>query len=388
MKLKTVLVNSILVLFSVGITLAIVELLAPYLGFLQRNLSLEPDPSPRLYFEFQQVSSKIDFNSNKVPKQVLTDQPNIDPLDKDYGGMFKNGDSLYMDLFKLYPNKSVEVDLKQISTGKSLFKGRYSTDGLGRRLTLPRVDAPNALVVDGCSFTFGDVIQDHETLPSQLQKLLVKTKVVNLGFPGRSPASSLYANSLDNWKIVDDLKGKNAALIYVFVDFHVDRILANSSWMRDKLNYAQEPIYRLEKDRLVFKGLSNQYYSGLFGMLFTWYTRSNLYSTFRRELIQYDRTYKMKLTSELIQEYFRSISKSFAQPKKFLVIHPWSWNYTQDLKELLSRTDITVLDYSTYDTQKLLKGHDRTFEGHPGPLLNELLAHLIRADLQERTDLR
>ncbi|MFN8790677.1 MAG: hypothetical protein ACK5Y2_04395 [Bdellovibrionales bacterium] len=388
MKLKTVFVNSILVLASVGLTLAAAELLAPRLVALLPVSPQKPDPSPRIYFDFQTFPRKTQFDVSKVPQKALEKQAYVDPTDKDYAGMFKNGDMIYADNFKLLPNKSVEIDLKQISTGKSLFQGRYSTDALGRRLTLPQVDGAQALVVDGCSFTFGDVIQDHETLPSQLQKILPKTKVVNLGFPGRSPASSYYAANLDNWKIVEDLKDKQTVLVYVFIDFHIDRILANSSWMRDKLHYAQEPIYRLENDKLVFKGLSDEYYSGLFGAVFKWYTRSQFYSTFRRELLHYDRAYKMKLTSELIQEYFKSAATALKTPKKFLVIHPWSWNYNQDLKELLSGTDVKILDYSAYDVQKLLNGHDRTLEGHPSPLLNELLAHLILADIKEQTELR
>jgi len=74
--------------------------------------------------------------------------------------------------FKPRPNVRVTCT-KQYNDGEIIYNANYTTDKLSRRLT--PVDSPDQrdkfAVFFGCSFTFGDGLNDEETLPISLESL-------------------------------------------------------------------------------------------------------------------------------------------------------------------------------------------------------------------------
>jgi hypothetical protein len=375
--LKSMLIS----LISVILTICVLDQVSPLIRHYYH-----PDMRPEGTLSTHHIRNRsalvgVAFDWSKVPqKPGPGDQDEPDTGDKDYAHMFGSSTSIFKGSC-LLPNTSRHVHLTRISTGEVLFDGTYSSDPKGRRLTLPQVKrAKQTLLLDGCSCTFGDAVSDPETVASYAQQRLSDLRVLNLGYPGRSPASSFYFHQDPASEVLNDVHGGTGIVAYIFADFHMSRILVDSNWMMYPFN--DEPVYRTDNGKLAFKGMTSEYYSGLRGLLFWAYTKSKFYREFRIELPTHSYQEKIELASELIAADLNTLAKRFDQARRILIIHPYSTEYNADIKTNLEHRGVTVLDYSQYDFPALLNGYDVTREGHTSALYNELLGALIARDLK------
>ena len=105
----------------------------------------------------------------------------------------------------------------------------YSTDSLGRRSHGPSGStgpAGPAVLALGCSFTFGIGVDDDETLPARLERIL-RRKVTNLGVPsgGLDPARWIYSQ---RGSLVPESKG--SWLVYTMLPDHLHRHSRSGPW--------------------------------------------------------------------------------------------------------------------------------------------------------------
>ncbi len=91
---------------------------------------------------------------------------------------------------------------------------RQRTNEHGERLTLPRVEAQTVVLVAGDSVANGAMLEDDETLSSQLQARDRTRRFVNLGVPGARSADVLCA--LD--RASERYAGRIQDLVYVFCE--------------------------------------------------------------------------------------------------------------------------------------------------------------------------
>jgi lysophospholipase L1-like esterase len=82
-------------------------------------------------------------------------------------------------------NVSLSERTKKYIGDNSIIAVSYSTDGDGRRMTIPPVIAAKRILIVGDSVAFGVGVDDGDTAASQLQKILgIEVQVINAGVGG------------------------------------------------------------------------------------------------------------------------------------------------------------------------------------------------------------
>lgn len=173
------------------------------------------------------------------------------------------------------------------TTGAEIYNTDYTIDANLLRKT-ESCEAGPAIVFFGCSFTFGDGVQDSETMPQVFADLFDrKHRVLNLGFTGYGPQQFLREMETG---IFDSVIGPQPTVfIFLTAPWHAERTACKSYWT------AHAPLYALENDQLVFKGVCN---AGASLWLREWLENTSLY----RVTIE---PYRHKLSHDDVELYIR-----------------------------------------------------------------------------------
>ena len=130
-----------------------------------------------------------------------------------------------------------------------LYDVTYTIDQYGQRQTPDSNEQSAAcLLFFGGSFIFGEGVEDAETLPNSLAKLLDgRYRVINFGFHGYGPHHMLALIQSD--LIKPQIEGcAELAAVYLTIPNHVDRAVGNTTWDRNG------PRYIVEDEKLVLSG--------------------------------------------------------------------------------------------------------------------------------------
>jgi hypothetical protein len=131
-------------------------------------------------------------------------------------------------------------------SGRVIFDVTYSIDDTLSRKTESVADGPTVAFF-GDSFTFGEGVNDGETMPQAFADLTNhRLRVLNLGFPGYGPHQVLYA--LETGTFDSTLGSRVRLIVMMTAPWHAERTAC-------KLTYTlRGPSYRLRDDRLEYGG--------------------------------------------------------------------------------------------------------------------------------------
>jgi len=107
------------------------------------------------------------------------------------------------------------------------------------------------LFIAGCSFTFGEGLNDADTFPAMLSPRLPETRVVNMGAPGVGVSEHLYLWRNFNWN--QRYPEQEGLLLYSMIEDHFERLARNwryLDWARDSI-----PYYEQRDGKLVYTGI-------------------------------------------------------------------------------------------------------------------------------------
>lgn len=138
------------------------------------------------------------------------------------------------------PEKGKSIRSREYYDNQLVYDVTYTIDKMGLRIT-PEFGIPfheEAVLFFGCSFTFGEGLEDHETMPS-LVGTLSKSKVYNFAFVGYGPHQMLSALEHGLVDSIVDCRPKYA--IYQTSIFHVQRSVGNPSWTHHGPKYVLSP---------------------------------------------------------------------------------------------------------------------------------------------------
>ncbi len=124
------------------------------------------------------------------------------------------------------------VEARKSVGSERIYDVTYSIDDHGLRIT-PGVKASTAargaFLFFGCSFTFGEGLNDDETLPYDFARELgFAYPVVNLGFSGYGPHQML--KRIESGMLDAVVSGPVRAAVYVALPSHVDRAAGRAWW--------------------------------------------------------------------------------------------------------------------------------------------------------------
>jgi hypothetical protein len=132
--------------------------------------------------------------------------------------------------------------------GRMLYDVVYSTLDSGWRVTPQNPDADKAVVFFGCSFTFGQGLEDEQTIPWRVAELLgPEYQVFNFALYGYGAHQMLA--QIENG-FVDDIarRYQDVQAFFLTIDGHELRCSGFEEWVKSG------PLYAEENGRVVYKG--------------------------------------------------------------------------------------------------------------------------------------
>ncbi len=135
----------------------------------------------------------------------------------------------YDEALGIIPAKGKKIHSKRYYDNAPVYDVIYSIDENGLRVTPDfEISADNPPVLFfGCSNTFGDGLDDHQTLPYLVGSSL-KSKVYNFAFVGYGPHQMLSA--IEHGLVEKTVKGNPSHTIFPTALYHVERVAGHSSW--------------------------------------------------------------------------------------------------------------------------------------------------------------
>jgi hypothetical protein len=265
------------------------------------------------------------------------------------------------------------------STNEIIYDVRYTLDEYRRRWTDAHSSNANKhLILSGCSATFGEGINDNETLSHHLQKKLPDTNVFNLGIPGGSVVTALTTiTTAKNWDGIFPQKG---LLLFSFsAQTHMPRYLGSimtvGGWYhygaylkKNRFNnYEFGGIYYLHKP--VLTGLSQILSKSklLAALDFDWpMTDENALDEYAQAIHQLRIEYRRKY-----------------HPQNELIVYLWPGERdSRAIIPFLEKYQIHYLDYSDFELEKYAtKDLFIKWDHHPTEEFNQILAAQIASDL-------
>ena len=268
------------------------------------------------------------------------------------------------------PKKNIQVRAKKSYDSKLIYDVTYTIDSSGLRIGHPAsVDMTPSVLFFGGSFTFGEGIEDEETLSYQLEeKSNGRFKSFNFGFHGYGPHQMLAI--LENELERDDVRNHPPRyVVYQAIPGHVQRCIGRSYW--DKSG----PRYVLNKE-------GNIEYTGPFQ---NWFVSNAIRVMTRSSIIRRWLGSSLEITSADIDLFIGIVKKSEQIIKnrygsKFYVL---LWNNGNWLcPEILSR--LKVQNINVIDLNDTLSDYHTNYykyhipiDGHPNSLAYQKVAEYL-----------
>ena len=276
------------------------------------------------------------------------------------------------------PRSDQRAPLKCLQNGRVLYDVVYTTNRFGLRVA-PHDIQPvqidsnvRRVLFFGCSFTFGEGVNDNETLPFVFENNSHgKYWAYNFGIPGSGPHQMLAL--LESGTLDHVLEGQRpVAAIYQALSGHIQRV-AFKDYSR-ALHISWGPEYFLDSsNKLLLKKKSVTQSSSLLGILNKSFSFHDFLSILSLQKSEADR----KLFIEIVKR-----SKEIFESKyggKFYVIY-WDWGDWDDQVtiEALRRERIQVIPVSNI-LEKYKKNIEKYHleEGHPNKFAYQILAQYL-----------
>jgi hypothetical protein len=300
------------------------------------------------------------------------------PFDREYASPYFVRDAY--GIVKAIPGGHHHSSSRRKKDGSVIYDVFYTTDQFSRRITPAASPEGRSrhLIFFGCSFTYGEGVQDNETIPAQAALGLTGYQPYNYGFHGHSTAHLL--RKMQSQTLRNEVGEKEGILVYLFLDFHVQRVIGSmrlvSSWA------SGHPYYDLNaRDDVVYGGSFAQGRPFL-QRIYEQLSKSSLLRVIGTDFPPVITDRHIHLTARLIGEARDLYKQQFPLGEFYVVVFPSS-RYADNLIRELKDKDIRILDYSKLfdrlDPKYFLAAEDQ----HPNALAYELVARRLAHDLRE-----
>lgn len=263
---------------------------------------------------------------------------------------------------------------KQDGKNRTIYDVIYTTDQFRRREVENRINIKKPhIILAGCSYIFGEGLNDNETLHFYLNEKLDNYNIYNYASHGSSP--NQFLAKLEQASIKNEIKTTGTGyLIYFFVDFHLRRILGslNVPWTYDMPYYFLDNNQILRRDGNFKTGRKIETHLYLAFNKFKKY--SSIFKKINLEIPKSDTSYSIDLAHKIFlkikDEYLKQLSGEV-----LIWIHPLS--LLNDRISLL----INKLQKSGIKVIQTPINHSDTYmisgDPHPSSYFNKLFAEKI-----------
>jgi hypothetical protein len=133
------------------------------------------------------------------------------------------------DVLGYAPHKNIKVSCQRYRGSRLLYNAAYTINKDGLRISPPvgQAGCRDAILFFGCSFTYGEGLNDNETMPYIVGERS-KTQVYNFGFHGYGPHQMLSA--IEHGLVDEVIDCQPRYAIYQTGFFHVERAAGYYQW--------------------------------------------------------------------------------------------------------------------------------------------------------------
>lgn len=277
------------------------------------------------------------------------------------------------------PRPSSQVRSIQTFQGRPAYDVVYSIDAFSRRMT-PGQDGKHAarnLLFFGDSFTFGEGVNDDETMPFYVGQMSPSSQVYNYGYKGYGTHQVLA--KLQGGALPDEVPpARETMLIYVFIDEHVQRsigALHSFKWA------SNTPYYVLEGDRLVRKGSFRTGRNPLVNVTYDLLAKSEILRFFKVGLPLRASQQDVRLTCRMIEETRREFLRQFPGGQFYVLFYPGAM-WTRMMRNFLEPAGVACLDYERFVDFFHEPKYQIPLDRHPNPRMHHLMAERLVTDLE------
>lgn len=274
--------------------------------------------------------------------------------------------------YKLAP--CTPIDVEKTVNGTSIYQAQYNVLCNGGR-NAGFATGNKHLLFFGCSYTFGEGLNDTSTLPYLVNKYNYGYTPYNRGMPGYGPQQML---AILQSGMIDTLVGEPQGIcIYTLLPEHIYRAVGApyviAGWG------SRMPCFEMENDSLVNKGsfaaarpLTTLWYR-LAGFCGLTSIKQWAYPTIGKEDIALTAEIIINAQAEYMRLYPDGVFYVLGYPSAYL---PEAY---QSLIALLNESGINVLDYS--DLFQFDEAYTIAGDGHPNTLANQTIARQLTQDI-------
>ncbi len=262
-------------------------------------------------------------------------------------------------------------------TGNTIYDVLYSVDEYGRRITpvKNREQRNKFILFFGGSFTYGEGVEDNQTLPFGVGRNAPQYMPYNYGFHGLGPFDVLA--KIENIDFYKEVKEKFGILIYTYIDGHIHRTIGSMvvmGWMYDGA------YYRNTEDGELVRAGSFETGRPILTAIYRILNKSKILKAFKINFPIRFKDHDIKLVAQAITKMQKEFKKKYPHSSFYLLIYPGS-RHGKKLMEYLDEQGIQYLNY----TKLFNAGEPRYYlseeDLHPSPLAYQTISEKIVEDL-------
>jgi hypothetical protein len=271
-------------------------------------------------------------------------------------------------------NRSTSISKK---TGKAIYNVEYSVDEYGRRITpiKNRKQRNKFVLFFGGSFTYGEGVEDNQTLPFGVGNKASQYTAYNYGFHGLGPFDVLA--KIENLNFYKEVKEKHGILIYTYIDGHIHRTAGSMvvmGWMSDGV------YYRNTKDEELVRDGSFETGRPILTAIYKILNKSEILKVLKINFPIRFKDRHIKLVAETITKMQKEFKKKYPHSSFYVLIYPGS-RYGKKLMEYLDQQNILYLNYTTLFNASEPRYYLVEEDLHPSPLAYQTISGKIVEDL-------
>lgn len=266
--------------------------------------------------------------------------------------------------------------VKKCGEDHYIFNVSFTTDKYSRRVTPnPFKGADKYALFFGCSFTFGDGLNDNQTLPYFFQSFNRQFRSYNYGFNSYTTTHMLaHLNRPDFYREINEKKG---VAFYIFYNGHIERNIPSLSWGRSwEGNYLVYQKNSIKKTGIIKNKEPIKYWA------FKTAKEIAFLNLFQINYPLKLRDENLEKTADIIEDAYHIYTKKFGNNNFIVLVYPGS-TLPLLIKHRLNTLNISIIDYTDLFTLQQSEFWIKE-DGHPNEKANQRVAEVLGINLRSR----
>lgn len=290
---------------------------------------------------------------------------------------------MYDELLGYKPQPDCDHRSIKKKNGTPIYDVINTIDANSHRITPVQAsnDRMRFILFFGCSFTYGEGLEDNQTLPFYVAQFCPEYMPYNFAFRGYGPAH--MAAELSSPAIQQQIKEKQGVGIYVYNMWHISRtngfMSVYNAWGRTL------PYYVITKDGSVKRDGDFTTGRPWRSLLFQLLHRTRVATLFRMEIPPSINDKHIDLVCALIKKSEKIFHEKFPGSKFFVLFHPHCTGDTTRITQYLQDNEIGFFAYPALYEEDMATDWKHTIagDGHPSAYANKKLAEKLSADIND-----